>query len=299
MGISESGFPSGWGFPYARQVTDEFAAKVGCQGGQMRSCLMSKDAKTLLDNAAEDGNPFTTAGWGPSVDGSDMPDYPFKLFKQKQVNQVPLLAGTNTDEGTVFVWFDYPVGMSVAQYESFVPAFSNGHDPVGFLNSTEIAELYEIYPSSGSDAERRQNAASLITDATFLCGTLFTAKAHASDVFSYRFNHRSACTPSYLPGVYHGSEIPYIFGNQGSCKLTDDEKALMGRMQTVWTNFAKDLQPGTDFPKYDGDARQTLVFQTPSDVVNTDYQHKQCDFMERTSIKKYSEGHGGPARIVV
>lgn len=290
--IAESGFGSAWGFKYGRSVTDSFAAKLGCQGAGARACLQAQSAEDIMANAAEGGNPFTSAGWGPSVDGEDMPDYPAKLYSQGRVNGVPLMAGTNTDEGNLFVWPYYPLGMTRAKFQDFVENFANGHDPVIALSDAEMAQLLEIYPTAD-----RKTAAALITDGTFLCGTQFAGKAFQSDFFLYRFNHRDGCVSKLIiPGVFHALEIPYVFGNP-SCDLTVEEHALMTRMQTYWTNFAKYLNPSPDdqaFPKYDNSSRQTLVLQTPSDVVDTDYRREQCDFNERTSIAKMLAAHGGP-----
>lgn len=71
----------------------------------------------------------------------------------------------------------------------------------------------------------------------------------------------------------------------------------MARMQTYWTNFAKYLSPSPEddaFPKYDNSSRQSLVFQTPSDVIDEDYRREQCDFWERTVISKLLAAQGGP-----
>lgn len=172
----------------------------------------------------------------------------------------------------------------------------NGRDPVVALSDTEIAELLEMYPSKN----RRQMAASLITDSTFLCSTQFAGHSYPSDFFLYRFNHRDRCASlayrALVPGVYHGIEMPYVFGNP-TCKLTVDEEALTTHIQTYWTNFAKYLDPSPDdhsFPKYDNTTRRTLVFQTPTDAVDEDYRREQCDFFERTAIAKMLASHGGP-----
>jgi carboxylesterase type B len=52
------------------------------------------------------------------------------------------------------------------------------------------------------------------TDAHYRCPTLFAARALSgvTPVFLYRFVHKPDCVPE-AKGVYHGSELPFVFGN--------------------------------------------------------------------------------------
>lgn len=305
--ISESGFPAAWGFDYAKNVTATVAAAVGCTGNasSLRSCLRDVDAKTLLKNSGEGGNPFTTAGWSPSVDLDDMPEYPFALYAKRQVNKVPVMAGFNTNEGNLFVWPFYPTGLyRESVYKSLIESFINSHDPTGFFNDTELAELFDLYPTPSALKDKRPVAGQLLTDGTFLCGTESTAwDFDVADFYLYRFNHRSSCIPGLLPGVFHGMEISYVFGNTFGCNPTDEEKALSERMQTRWTNFAKNLNPSIEgedaFPKYTSASKKGLVLQTLEDAIEEGYRSDFCKFWKRASYDKYAHADARHEPVIV
>merc|ERR1712187_1072841 len=162
-----------------------------------------------------------------------MPEHPFKLFHSGPTSAVPLLAGTNTNEGALFVFPFYEKGMNNTQYKAFVGEVFDGHDPKAKLNASELAQVLNTYRPTEATSDRRLLASALMTDSTFLCGTQAAAQAYASvaDVFLYRFNHRSTCRAGLnksIPGVYHSMEIIYVWGDPVSeaCLWDPQEAAL-------------------------------------------------------------------------
>merc|ERR1712216_963582 len=195
-----------------------------------------------------------------------MPANPMHMFMEGRVRPIPVMAGTTTDEGNLFVWPYFKSGMNESQYMHFIGALFGGD-----LNETVMAELDALYPRKG---DLRAVASSVVTDCSYLCGTQLSLQAHSSiaDAFLYRFNHRSRCPSqsNIIPGVYHSVEMIYVWGDPGSeaCLFTPEERALSLRMQLMWTNFAKDLRPDISaetFPKFENSTRLGLVLQTPHD----------------------------------
>jgi len=257
----------------------------------------------MVDQGQEAGNPFTSPGWSPSVDNTDdMPVYPYKLFKEGQTNQVPFLMGSNTNEGVLFTYPDYPYGMSTKQYEDFIPTALNSHDPVTFFTDDELAELFQTYPDDFV-GDKRPIAAELMTDGTFRCGTTVPSWTYSTgEVFVYRFNHRPAAlallTP-ILPGVFHGLDIPLVMGDFKL--MTAKEQELSERMQVFWTNFAKYLDPSqgnrTAFPKFSNDDRKSLVFQVPEDVIEEDFRGDYCALWDKWLYRKLTGDASSPALV--
>lgn len=261
----------------------------------MRACLRAVDAAALLKASGADGD---TSRFNPVVDGVDMPEYPAARFLKRSVNPVAILAGTNTDEGSGWVWPSFPQGMDKQQYKDYVPSCVNGHDPVGRLNDTEMTQVLARYPAKGRSSDNLAQATALITDSTFLCGTHITGWEYdLADYFTYRFNHRSNCLHNEgAPGVYHGMEIPYVFGDESGCKFTQDEKALSMRMQHMWTNFAKTLNPSLEmeaFPKFKNATRRNIVLQAPQDTMEDRYREDLCQFWHHAVFSKYEQASGG------
>merc|ERR1712039_246892 len=129
----------------------------------------------------------------------------------------------------------------------------------------------------------RPVASALFTD-LFLCRDIdaldhISSRAHT---FVYRFNHRPRCPkPSSAPGAYHGVELPFVFGTPETyeCSFSAEERALSLRMQKMWTNFAKYLDPSIDgepFPIYSNTSRKGVVLDTPSDAIDNGYRASYC-----------------------
>merc|ERR1711871_937839 len=93
-----------------------------------------------------------------------------------------------------------------------------------------------------------------------------------------------------LPGVFHGLEIPFVFGDD-TLKLTAEEKKLSERMQTLWTNFAKHMDPTpgdrSAFPKYSNKKRESLVLQVPADEVEEDFRGDYCELWHQLVYRKF------------
>merc|ERR1711924_144185 len=67
----------------------------------------------------------------------------------------------------------------------------------------------------------------------------------------------------------------YVWDAQAKlgCIMTPSEQKLSERMQTMWANFAKCLDPtcgGGSWPKYANSTRKALVLQTPADEIEED-----------------------------
>ena len=58
--------------------------------------------------------------WGPIVDGLEVPDQPRELFERGLFSRVPIIIGTNRDEGWTFVDRSYPTEVNASQYENAV-----------------------------------------------------------------------------------------------------------------------------------------------------------------------------------
>jgi len=321
--ISDSGFPTAWPWEKGRDVTSSLAAKLGCtEPGALKACLRKLPQKWLIgnqtcppgDETCNITNPFDfpTAHppWQPVVDGSDMPRYPFSLIKDKQTNAVPMLAGSNTNESNLFVWPFYEKGMNNSQFEKYFEkgVLANYAQPSSPLKDSEKAEVLAIYTNDklqldGDD--KRVLASQIATDVSFQCGTHVSGQEHVNDFWLYRFNHRSACQfwlDKLMPGVYHTAELQYIFDARAklACILTPHEQALSDRMQAMWANFAKCLDPtcgGSSWPKFTNSTRKALVLQTPADVIEEDYASNRCALWDQLIYERYRGQSGGPSNL--
>lgn len=308
--ISESGFPTAWGWELGRNKTSSFAATLGCTDpGNLKACLRNLTAKAIIGNETATSNihDFPTAHppWNPVVDGIDMPRYPFALLKEHQTNGVPILAGSNTDEANLFLWPFYEKGMNESQFqELFNAGILANYADIKALTEAEKAQVIAAYTGPQFDTDdKRALASQITTDVSFQCGSHVSGQDYkVNDFWLYRFNHRSACQfwlNGLMPGVYHTAELQYVWRAQAklACVLTPNELALSNRMQTMWANFAKCLDPtcgGSSFPKYSNNSRKALVFETPVDRVEEDYVGERCGLWDRLVFEQYRGRSGAP-----
>ncbi|RSL43063.1 hypothetical protein CEP54_015240 [Fusarium duplospermum] len=156
------------------------------------------------------------------------------VFDNSTNGPVPILIGTNADEGTLLA--------------SVMPPPELLLDGI-FGNDTASKRLARsAYPADVTDDELK----SLITtDYTYTCTTSMIARTAASTgqrVWRYYFN---ASFPNNQPfpeaGVWHTSEIPLVFGTYNEDNRTTAEQRRLSRtMQQAWGDFAKspELGPG-------------------------------------------------------
>ncbi|KAK8221113.1 Carboxylesterase [Phyllosticta capitalensis] len=153
--------------------------------------------------------------------------------------QVPILIGSNGDEGSIFqVTFDFKTLNQTLQY--FFP------------NQTVIQQAVQAtyrrqYPNNEIAAIR-----ALIRDASYTCFTSAIAQTAASNqyqAFRYYYNATfdNLPVPKNLvpnPGAYHSSEVYSVFGTYPKDGATTQQKDLSRYMMKTWADFAKNPRRG-------------------------------------------------------
>ncbi|EZF34890.1 acetylcholinesterase [Trichophyton mentagrophytes] len=201
-------------------------------------CVRGASVGTLRKILLETGLPFQT----PNMDDVTVLESPAKAYAAGQVAKVPILIGSTLDDGSTF-------------------AYGKGDNVTAFINSLsfppEIAEaMIKLYaPNSTATASLstgRRIISQMITDSTFRCPAGFVANLTATTlkvpVWQYLFNDPAASHPDYAElGVYHTSDIAYVFGTQG---LRDPEQANKLWLQKLWADFVKNPQAGPSWKQY-------------------------------------------------
>lgn len=163
--------------------------------------------------------------WAPIVDGYVIPDQPAKLYAENRYMHIPTLAGTNTDEGNLFLRRYHPANLS-----SFTAWVERNFAP--------CARTVLAYYGPTSPAQAHEAANRLITDAVFLHSTfLFARDTHG---FLYRFSRVSPFAAKYGLGAFHSAELPYVFGHthRPGTHYVEIDHRLSDEMMTMWIHFA-------------------------------------------------------------
>ena len=226
---------------------EAFAAALGCTDRPaVLTCLRSKTPVQVLmalplttltggfqQFAQEPGRVI----WAPIVDGVEVPDQPRELFQRGLFTRIPIVLGTNRDEGWTFVDRSYPAGLTSLQYETAVRS-EFGMDAETILRS---------YPATAF-ATPKEALARLTTDVEFTCEARRIARAVHHDgapVYVYSFEY--SVDPVNPGRAYHGLESNLIFGNNfgppTNHVLAAPDLVIYETISTFWRRFADTGDP--------------------------------------------------------
>jgi para-nitrobenzyl esterase len=136
------------------------------------------------------------------------------------------------------------------------------------LGWAEAQQLLAHYPDTAAGTR------ALGTDLNFAYPTRHFAERHAAAggaTWCYRFD---AAVP--LLGATHAAELPYLWDWRGypavvlRGRRTPARLALAGRTRRRWLSFARDLDPGPDWPAFTLPERRTLLLDPAGDHVEGD-----------------------------
>jgi para-nitrobenzyl esterase len=230
------------------------------QGKAYLSKLGAEDIKTARALSAEEiqKNIQGMGTFWPVADGETIAENQYECFETGQFNDTPILVGTNSNEGGLFV--TQPV--TSEGFEKMIRSqYAAGADA-----------LLEAYPHA-TDAEAMQSARDIMRDSAFAWPTWAWASLQSRNginrAFVYYFDHR---TPNSPEGANHGSEISYVFGNLAAMGVlgpgsdTPEDKALSEMIRSYWINFARTGDPNgeglPEWPAFDEKGQMVLYIDT-------------------------------------
>ncbi|TBU37597.1 alpha/beta-hydrolase [Dichomitus squalens] len=242
------------GKPYERLVN-----LTGCPSGpQSFACLRSLPFETLQNvTVAMTNEVLNQQLWQPTVGpaGSFVSERPSQRIASGNFLHVPILAGTNLNEGTTFSQsvrnLSVPSSEENATFDTFIQELLI--DP-----STVTQDVYDtintLYPANDSSLGAPFNtgdslydrAEAWYSDNMFLSPRrlLFNKAASLQPLFGYFF---AEFIPGQDPslGVFHASELILLFG-----QFPAVEQEFATQMVDFYVNFVNDLNPGAPWPQF-------------------------------------------------
>ncbi|HUA21615.1 MAG TPA: carboxylesterase family protein [Bryobacteraceae bacterium] len=217
----------------------KFLGKLGANDIQAARALSAEKIQTAL-------GPGLQGGFWPVYDGYILPRDAYELYQARRFNDTPVLVGTNSDEGALFV----RGGVTPAAFEAEIRA--------GY--GKEADAVLAAYPHA-TGAEAAKSGKDIFRDATFAWHTwawaLLQSEKGRGKAYVYYFDHRTPQSPN---GATHGAEIGYVFRNLGgpgggpssvAGTPRPDDVAMSDLMSSYWTNFAKNGDPnGSGLPEW-------------------------------------------------
>ncbi|KAI4913672.1 hypothetical protein J4E90_005392 [Alternaria incomplexa] len=270
------------GTDWYQHMYDNLTESVGCSGAEdTLQCLRDVPYETIA--------PYGYQGleWFHVIDGSLIPRYGQQSLQEGKFAKIPLILGTNTDEG-----------FGVNGVNSDSDAINQlVHSKRWNVNETVAEKLLELYPNDpvlgepygwgnrtwpqyGLQYKRYQ---SIATDLTMYAPRRLLAQSmseHVDHVYSYRWDAPKFNNTPETIGVNHFSEIPFVFGNPEQ-QLTplgnsSENIALSKLVMRMWTSFAYDLDPNghgvsqaPEWPSYATNATN-FVFRKDQSYIEDD-----------------------------
>lgn len=204
----------------------------------------------------------------PIIDGHLMPGEAHGIFSQGRQNDVPLLTGSNENEGATM--------RGTGSLESYLRA-----------SQKQFGELFpaflELFPAQSDaqalDASRTAYAYQRFTWQSWTWAGL-QARTGQAKAYYYRFARIPPlpCDAGFSEntveklGAFHGAEIPYVFRNLHTrhWPWTDADRRLSAQMSSYWLNFAANGDPNGEnlpcWPAFEPGSVQAMTFANEARV---------------------------------
>ena len=241
---------------YARR----FAAQLGVTESDAAQALMttrSADLVTALERLIVEGQRDMLGAFaiGPTYGTDYLPLEPVEAMRTGAAHPVPLIVGTNADEGRLFTRFLRLLPTTERTIERLLAHT----DPVV---RERITAAYPDYPDP---------AACVRLGGDFIFGSAVwqIAAAHSrhAPTYVYRYDYATRALRWSGLGATHATELFAVFDVyrskfgrlltagadfRSAHKVSDD-------VQARWLGFADNGVPGADWPQYTGDERAVLI----------------------------------------
>ena len=259
------------------------AARLGCtNAATAASCLRSKDRDEVLTalpiGQAQFLEQSGRVDWGPVVDGLELPDQPRTLYRRGQFSRIPVVIGTNRDEGWTFVDRSFPAGLDAQRYQSVVRnEFAMDADAV-----------LAAYPLSAFPTAK-DALVQLTGDVDFVCDARRIARVMDHDgarVFVYSFDYP---VNTVTPGrAFHGLESNLLFGNNFGAPsnhvLTTPDLVVYDAMSVFWRRFMETGDPNARGVPVQWPPYRPGHFEEPVDASRSD---RHFVFGDRLGVANY------------
>jgi para-nitrobenzyl esterase len=256
----------------AEQTGEKVVNMLGCDKAKdVLECLRGKSAEELL---------AVKLSFYPVFDGVVLPNTQTQLLAQGAFSKVPVLLGTNKDEGTrQTLFFGGMADISEAEYQGAVK------DMFAHSNIDADAVLAQ-YPASNY-LSPGWALATIQGEWQFNCVIRRSAHAMAADVktYFYYLTYERSTTPMGEIGAFHTEDLELVFfeTKRKGFELKENEKDVSKALMGYWTRFAKTGNPNgyatVTWPSYNMVDDRYIEFGPDTAQVKSGLL-PQCDFWD-------------------
>jgi para-nitrobenzyl esterase len=225
--------------------------------------LLGLSTEQVLDTARRIyDTELSDTAFHPLVDGAILPDFPMHRIASPDGPSVPVIIGTNLDEGRY--WIYYISELNRLPLRFYRPWLES-------LVGDRADEVIADYRGGRPELDQAQTGMAMSGDVAFRMPAIRMAEALSDrevPVWMYLATVISPDLGGRL-GAPHAIELPFVFDNLDADRapefVGDDPRnpALADAVQGLWVEFATTGVPAADgaptWPQYDRTARTTLI----------------------------------------
>ena len=208
---------------------------------------------------------------GPTHSDEYLPLDPFEAMRQGVAQRVPLIVGTNADEGKLFT-----------RFLKLLPTTEHAIERVLAHSPPEVRQrVLAAYPHYPHPKACVQFGGDMI----FNTAAWQIAEAHATlaPTYVYRYDFAPRTLHWAGLGATHATELLAVFGiyrSRVGAVLTAgvDQRVAVKvshQVQNRWSEFARTGVPGDDWPVYNKEERPVLVFDRHTHVEYDPHPHRR------------------------
>jgi para-nitrobenzyl esterase len=260
----------------AAEFATRFAELLGARSKDAANAVMRASAAQLIETQhrlIDQGMQKRLGAFpiGPVFGDEVVPVDPVEAMRSGQAHQVPLIVGTNAEEGRLFTRF---LGM-LPTNKAMVEALLAEVEPAA---RERITAAYPKYP-------KPEACIQLGGDFAFSTAAWQIAEAHThhAPTYLYRYDYAPRTLQWSGFGATHATELFAVFDiyrTRFGALLTaaaDRGPALRvsNDVQRRWRSFSRSGVPGDDWPVYTHDERAVMVFDRKSRIEFDPHQHRR------------------------
>ncbi|KAJ7983154.1 Alpha/Beta hydrolase protein [Mycena polygramma] len=231
--------------PFIENIFTEFVGLAGCgnsgNGSATMACLRAASTVTIATAGAKTLANLTSSLYpiGPILDGTFITERPVEAFRNGHFIRVPVLAGSNTDEGSKWsASLPNPAAntSSPDATETTVYNFIAGQYPTLSRTSFQPA-LDTYYPLAGYNGSFSLQGQQIYGEMRYICTALMLAGAmRTAGIQAYEYHWDNPTL-----GSNHADELDAFFN--GDEVFDPADEALVTAMRQYWTSFATSGAP--------------------------------------------------------
>ncbi|KAF7366513.1 PLP-dependent transferase [Mycena sanguinolenta] len=298
--IESSGNDPFYTTDHTEQCFGNVTKQVGCDGASDVVACLRKASLGAIVSAVN--NKPSTCKYEPVIDGDYIPDITTKLLSAGKFTKVPILAGHNAQDGSIFVG----TPASIVTDADIVTAILKRYPA---LTSNVTDAILVTYPPASNTTPwttQWERAMYAYMESELACWDYYIGNVSGKPAFNYRWDapdpNLLAARGDYV-GAAHTAELFYLYDGTNSgpsasvaqpvFTVYDDAQAALAEQAVAWwSSFARSLDPNTfalaGSPKWDVASKGGfMVADTSNDTTSSvpssgmapredDYPRRNC-----------------------